>query len=133
MIACARVGVDTESSANRAFSVSDAPLHLRFNTTLFVQHALGLRDDDLRPALFGGQRLFERGLHFFQIVGLHRLRPLYADAFDSSFDGMTCAACRVFSLGRQDVLATRCSGVTVVDDDCQVVALIEYGVTDTTG
>src|SRR6266516_1760557 len=57
MIACAGVGIDAETFAHHAVAVLDGLVYQRADAALLVQHAFGLRHDDLRAFLGCGQRL----------------------------------------------------------------------------
>ena len=70
MIAGAGVGIDAEALAHHALAAVGGLAPQRADAALLVQHAFGLRDDDLRALLLGGQRLAQRVAHQRDVVGV---------------------------------------------------------------
>ena len=96
MVAGAGVAVDAEALAHDALAGRDGLLHQRLLAPLPVQHALGLRDEDLRPLLGRRQRLAQRVAHAGHVVGAaHRAHPLDADAAHRLLDRVAGAARRL--------------------------------------
>src|SRR5690606_8380575 len=127
MIAGAGVGVDAEALANDALASGDRLAHQRTLAPLAVQHALGLRDQHLRPLLRRGQRLLQRAAHAVDVVGApDRPDPLDADAANRVLDLVPGAAGTVLGARRWNVLAAGRRGVVVLDHDGDVVALVEH-------
>src|SRR5690606_13402855 len=132
MVAGTDVGVDTKPLLHNALAFFDGSPELRLDPALLVQHALGLRNNDLGTFLGRSQCLFDGGLHLRHTIGtVKHAHPFHAYSLYCIHNGIVGRAVFVFSSGRQDILSARGGRVVVVDDDDDAVVLVEDGVTNT--
>src|SRR5690606_14594327 len=89
MVAGADVRVDAEALFDHPLAFLDRRAELRLDAPLLVQHAFGLRNDDLGPFLGCGQGFFDGGLHLGDAVGaVQYAHPFDTHALDGVDDGV---------------------------------------------
>jgi hypothetical protein len=134
MVAGAGVRIDAEPFAHDALAVLDRLGHQRLDAALAVELAFRLRDQHLGPLFGRHQRIADRIAHPCDVIGArHRPGPADADAAHRLFDRVVGLAVRRLGARGQDVLPARRRGITVVDDDRQIVVLVEDGIADAGG
>src|SRR5690606_17699677 len=130
----ARIAVDAEALTHHAFAFLQRLPHQRPLAALAVEHAFGLRHDDLRPLLGRRHRLAQHADHSLEVIGAgDGLDSSGTDAPHGRLAGVARLAHFVVRAGLETVLSAGRGRIAVVDDHRDGVVLVEDGIADAGG